>query len=300
MARAFFYSPHPDDETLSMGLAMLYYIANGVDVHLVSITNGSALGVAYTLNGSTDAGAAVACTISDHPYIHNPAREGYPLAAPAARLTAGDVGAARNREARSALAAMAMVPPVTPGVTGSVTHHIEDLPGDFAGTGSSSTSPVTPEGIAQAKAIIKRYVDAYPNSFHFTMSQTDDHHDHAACGFGLRELMDDTTNKVPWADISYHDALVNARFFVSRLYWATSQPDGKYPADVASMPALAWFNYSGSNYSRFCDWLRNQVVKPYRAWNPAEGAYGIGYHQVAAQFASNFGTGVSIGNLWHA
>lgn len=298
MARVFFYSPHPDDETLSMGLAMLHYIANACDVHLVSITNGSALGVANTLNGSTDTGTAVACTTADHPYIHSPAREGYPLTA--TRITPADIAEARNREARSALAAMAMVPPVTPGVTGSITHHVENLPGDFAGTGSSSTSPVTPEGIAAAKAIIKRYVDEYPNSFHYTMSQTDDHHDHAACGFALRELKDDTVNKVPWGDITYAQALVNARFFVSRLYWAISQPDGQYPADVASMPGLAWFNYYGSNYSRYVDWMRNQVIKAYRAWNPAEGSYGVGYHQVSAQFASNFGPNASVANLWHA
>jgi LmbE family N-acetylglucosaminyl deacetylase len=283
-----------------MGLAMLHYIANGMPVHLVSMTNGSALGVANTLNGSTDTGTAVSCTISDHPYIHSPSREGYPLVSPATRLTVDDIGAARNREARSALAAMAMVPPVTPGVVAPVFHHTENLPGDFAGSTSSSTSPVTPEGIATAKTIIKRYVDEYPNSFHFTMSQTDDHHDHAACGFALRELKDDTVNKVPWGDLTYAQALVNARFFVSRLYWAISQPDGQYPADVASMPGLAWFNYYGSNYQRYVDWMRNQVIKPYRAWNPAEGSYGIGYHQVSAQFNSNFGPNASVANLWHA
>lgn len=297
MARVFFYSPHPDDETLSMGLAMLYYIASGVDVHLVSITNGSS--TADYLNGSTDSGTAVACTISDHPYIHDPMREGYPLDSPATRLTVADIGAARNKEARSALAAMAMVPPVTPGVRGPVTHHLENLPGDFSGSSPSSTSPPTLEGIAMAKEIIKRYVDQYPNSFHFTMSETDDHHDHAACGIALRQLKNDDTNKVPWDDITYHDALVNARFFVSRLYWAISQPDGKYPADVAAMPNLAWFN-AGSRYGIYVDWLRTQVQKAYRSWNPAAGAYGVGYHQVSSQFERNFGPTVSVANLWHA
>ena len=301
MARIFFYSPHPDDETLSMGLAMLHYIANGFDVHLVSVTNGSALGVANTLNGGTDTGTPVTCTISDHPYIHNALREAYPLVSPAVRLTVDDIGAARNKEARSALSMMAMVPPVTPGAIASVTHHTENLPGDFAGSSSASTSPVTPEGIAAAKTIIKSYVDNYPNSFHYTMSETDDHHDHAACGFALRELKNDTTNHVPWDNtLTYHDALVNARFFVSRLYWAISQPDGQYPADVASMPGLAWFNYYGAKYTDYCNWLRNQIIPVYRAWNPAAGAYGIGYHQVASQFNNNFGSSASIANLWHA
>lgn len=301
MSRVFFYSPHPDDETLSMGLAMLHYIANGIEVHLVSITNGSALGVCNTLNGSTEADVPVACTSSDHPFIHNPVREGYPLPYPAERLTVADIGVRRNQEARSALSMMAMVPPVTPGVTGSVTHHIEDLPGDFAGSSSSSTSPVTPEGVEAAKAIIKSFVDGYPNSFHYTMSETDDHHDHAACGIALRELKNDNTNLIPWSDtLTYAAALTGARFFVSRLYWAISQPDGHYPDDVASMPGLAWFNYSGANYTRYVSWLRNQVVPTYRAWSPGAGAYGIGYHQVAAQFNSNFGPNASVANLWHA
>lgn len=302
MTRVFFYSPHPDDETLSMGLAMLYYIANGADVHLVSITNGSAIGVANTLNGSTDTGTAVACTISDHPYIHDTQREGYPLVAPATRLTANDIGAARNKEARSALAMMAMIPPSVAGTVAPVTHHTENLPGDFSGSSPSSTSPPTPEGIAQVKAIIKGYVDNYPNSFHHTMSETDDHHDHAACGIALRQLKNDTVNTVPWDPTrTYASALANARFFVSRLYWATTPPqDGThYPDDVAAMPNLSWFPY-GTRYSDYVSWLVNRVVPIYRAWSPAEGSYGVGYHQVASQFALNFGPGVSVGNLWHA
>lgn len=298
MARVFIYSPHPDDETLSMGLAMLHYIANGADVHLVSMSNGEAAGVANTLNGSANGTAIVCSTPADHPYIHSPAREGY------TPHTAASIGDARIKEARAALGAMAMVPPVTPGVLGTVTHHVAGLPAEYGAPGSSSsTAPVTPEGIAAAKAVIKEYVDEYPNSFHYTMSQTDDHHDHAACGYALRELKDDDTNKVPWADITYKAALVNARFFVSRLYWALSQPDGHYPPDVASMPGLAWFNYYGSHYDRYCDWMRNQVIKAYRAWNPAAGAYGIGYHQVPTQFTRCFPPAGSVekqANLWHA
>jgi LmbE family N-acetylglucosaminyl deacetylase len=295
MARVFFYSPHPDDETLSMGYAMIYYIASAFPVHLVSITNGSALGVANTLNGSSEAGVPVACTIGDHPYIHTPSREGYPLASPATRLTVADIGALRNEEARSALAAMAMVPPVTPGVTASVEHHVHNLPGDFAGSGPSSTSPVTPEGIAQAKEIIKYYVDEYPNSFHYTMSETDDHHDHAACGIALRELKNDNVNKVPWADMTYKAALSGARFFVSRLYYQNNYQNGQ---DVIPF-GPSWFPY-GVNYNDYSDWLRNRVVPVYRAWSPASGTYGIGYHQVPSQFNSNFGPSVAIANLWHA
>lgn len=292
MSNVFFYSPHPDDETLSMGLAMLYYIANNIPVHLVSITNGSALGVANTLNGSTEAAVPVSCTSSDHPYIHSPAREAYPLVSPATRLTVDDIGALRNEEARSALSMMAMVPPVTAGVVASVTHHIENLPGDFAASDPNvSTSPPTPEGIAAAKAVILPYVQNYPNSFHYTMSPADHHHDHAACGLALKQIK--TENPT---------LLGTPRYFVSRLYWATSQPDGHYQQDLldAAAGTLAWFNYSGANYTRFCDWLRGQVVPTYRAWSPGAGAYGVGYHQVGSQFNNNFGSGVTVANLWHS
>lgn len=297
VTRVFFYSPHPDDETLSMGLAMLHYIANGCDVHLVSMCNGEAAGVANTLNGSANGTAVVCSTPADHPYIHSPAREGYTA------LTAADIGDARILEARSTLGAMAMVPPVTPGVLGTVTHHVAGLPAEFGDPGSgSSTSPPTPAGIASAKAVIKGYIDAYPNSFHYTMSDADHHHDHAACGIALRQLKNDTVNVIPGTSLTYHDALVNARFFVSRLYWAISQPDGHYQQDLldAANGTLAWFNYYGSRYTLYCDWLRNQVIKPYRSWNPAAGAFGVGYHQVVSQFTNNFGPSASIANLWHA
>jgi LmbE family N-acetylglucosaminyl deacetylase len=297
VSRVFFYSPHPDDETLSMGIAMLYYLAAGVETHLVSVTNGSAIGVANTLNGNTEGGTPVACTISDHPFIHNPAREGYPLVDPATRLSADDIGAHRNEEARSVLAMMSQIPPNVAGVNAYIEHHVENLPGDFAGSTSSSTSPVTQTGIDQAKTIIKRYVDEYPNSFHYTMSETDDHHDHAACGIALRQLKNDNVNHVPWdSTLTYAAALVNARFFVSKLYWENSYQNGQ---DVLTMPDLKWFPY-GTRYNDYVAWLRNQVIPIYRAWSPAAGAYGIGYHQVASQFNNNFGPAATTANLWHA
>jgi LmbE family N-acetylglucosaminyl deacetylase len=284
--RVFFYSPHPDDETLSMGLAMLHYIASGAEVHLVSMNNGGALGVANTLNGVTGCS-----TPSDHPYTHNPVREGYPV------LTVEAVAAARINEARSALGAMAMIPP-SPGVTlGAVNHHAAGLPDSYGHPGAtSSTAPVTAGGVASAKAVIKSYVDSYPNSFHFTMSPTDKHYDHAACGLALRELKNDDVNLAPgMGGLTYKQALANSRFFVSRLYWDYDA----YP-QVAQQPGLAWFSYAGSRKAEYDNWLRTQVAPAFRKWNPAQGSYGIGYHQVPSQFTNNFGPDVSIVNLWHA
>lgn len=302
MPRVFLYSPHPDDETLSMGLAALYYIYNGYETHLVSMTNGEAIGVCNTLNGTADGTTPLPCNIAgDHPYAHSPAREGYQP------LTVQGIGAARILEARSALGMMASIP----GATGTVVHHVVGLPAEFGHPGAgSSTAPVLPEGIAAAKAVIKQFVDDYPNSFHHTMSESDKHHDHAACGYALRELKNDTCHKVPWADRTYASALAGSQFFVSRLYWATSQADGKYPAEVLAAAgataedpdgSLSWFPY-GAKYRDFCNWMF-KVAAVYRAWNPAAGTYGIGYHQVARQFINCFPPADSAqkqGNLWHA
>lgn len=284
MARVFLYSPHPDDETLSMGIPMLHYIANNFETHLVSMTSGGALGIANTLNGVT------ACTApGDHPYTHDPAREGYEP------HTVETIAAGRILEARSALGAMAMVPPVT--TRGQVFHHVGGLLDGFGNPSSgSSTAEVTPEAIAAAKAVMLPFVQNYPNSFHITMSPADHHKDHKACGLALREIKQEnpTLLGVPV-------------FMVSRLYWTVT--DGLYAADLraaaggtAADPngSIDWFTAAGSRTPVYADWLRNRVIKAYRAWNPAGGSYSMGYHSVAAQFESNFAPGVSVGNLWHA
>jgi len=297
MSRVFLYAPHPDDETLSMGLAMVYYLANGVDVHLVSMNSGAALGVANTLNGVTG------CSVpADHPYTHSPAREGYEP------LDVADTASARVLEARGALGAAAMIPP-TGSTRGAVFHHIADLPEGFGG---AAHGPPTAAGIAAAKTVIQGFVDSYPNSFHYTMTDAEaltgmaadggtGHPDHAACGVALRQLKKSTAIAPNSGGLTYAQALTGARFFVSRLYWASSRPDQKYPAPLLTVASgsLAWFN-SGSRYSEYAAWLRSQVIRPYKAWNPATGTYGLGWHQVPSQFNANFGSAVSIANLWHA
>lgn len=286
MTHVFLYGPHPDDETLSMGVAALHYISNGFPVHLVSMTSGGAAGISNTLNGST------ACTCpGDHPYVHNPAREGYEL------HTVESIAAGRIAEARSALGAMSMVPPIAGIAPGAVYHHVGGLLDGFGNPDSgSSTAPVTRAGIDAAKAVMLPFIQDYPNSFHYTMSPADHHKDHAACGLALREIKAEnpTLLGVP-------------RFFISRLYWTVT--DGLYAADLraaaggtAADPngSIDWFTAAGSRTPVYADWLRNRVIKAYRAWNPAGGSYSMGYHSVAAQFESNFAPGVSVGNLWHA
>lgn len=263
MGTVFVYAPHPDDETLSMGLAIVHYLAAGWDVHLVSMTRGEAGGPIGSFNGNN------ACNWAPHTWTHHPTNEGYEP------LTGETLGAARLLEARSALGAMATVTP-NPGVatTGNVFHHEGGLPDGFGTTSATA--------VADAQAVIETYTTAYPTAFHRTMSPTDDHPDHAACGQALRNLKNTTP------------ILAGAMFFVSRLYWDYS----KNP-DVLAQPGLDWFPTT-ARYNEFCTILRNRVAPCFSAWSPAAGSYAIGYHQVANQFAKNLGPTASIANLWHA
>lgn len=256
-----FYSPHPDDETLSMGLAMVHYLAAGFDVHLVSMNRGGNGGPLGSFNGGN------VCNWGEHAYLHDPLREGYPV------LTATALGEARLKEARSALGAMSTITP-NPGVAkGQVFHHEGGLPDAFGST---------PTAVADAQAVIAGYVAAYPAAFHHTMSPTDDHPDHAACGQALRNLKNSNPN------------LSGARFFISRLYWGPTPPR---PADVqAENPS--WFPTT-SRKDEFYAVLRNRVAPMFAAWNPAAGSYAIGYHQVVNQFLNNFGPSATIACLWH-
>ncbi|MGM7702982.1 PIG-L deacetylase family protein [Pseudalkalibacillus sp. Hm43] len=47
---AIFYSPHPDDETLSMGSTIVHYIKQGYDVHVVLLTEGGGSAVKGKIN----------------------------------------------------------------------------------------------------------------------------------------------------------------------------------------------------------------------------------------------------------
>src|SRR4029453_4981728 len=67
--RAVFFAPHPDDETLGMGVAVANHVAAGRQVRVVAVTGGGASATRLNLNGSDVA-----------PWWgvpHNPAQEGY-------------------------------------------------------------------------------------------------------------------------------------------------------------------------------------------------------------------------------
>lgn len=293
MAHYMFFEPHPDDATLSMGLAITTFTAGGGDTHVVGMSKGAVTPASIKLDGGAVCGY--------DGYTHNPTQEFYTVP------TQDQIGDLRVSEGKSAAGAMAMIAP-SPGVSpaGTVTYH-EGIDGtgylaDLYGSQGTTTIPglaCTQEGVDAAQAVIKWYVDNYSNTYFYAMSPTDDHPDHAACGQALRNLKNDTVNICPSSGLTYAATLANARFFVSKLYWAGPGGSPPYPTDVAAQPDLQWFS-AGSRKADYDAHLRNHVIRCFSAWDPNGGSFAIGYHQVVNQFLTCFGPTVTIANLWHA
>lgn len=295
--------PHPDDETLSMWPAM-HYLACDYETHFVFLTRGEVTATSLRLDGGV--GGTQPCL--SHPYVHNHVQEQYELP------TVEEIGLARLHEGMSAAGAMAMVPPLT--ASGAVFCHDENLGTAYGSSGAaSSTAPWTEEGVAKAGAVIRKYLDAYPNTVFWSMSPTDGHPDHAACGVALRRLkgtphlsVSDPGYVAP--DPVYGAALVNARFWVSKVWWNT--PAGTHGSRLGEQ--CAWWpnNYPGNysdaalNFTRraeYTAWIKSRVIPAYTAWNPAAGSFAIGAgHSTPSQFSNCFGPPPPYvaSALWHA
>lgn len=275
MPKVYLYIPHPDDETLSMSLAAIFYLNLGYEVHFVFMSPGGATQQHEKLSDGYN------CPF--HGYVHNCAEEGYP-----ADLTLDDIGAIRLKEGVSAAGAMGTV-----SGTGRVYVHQATGLEAYAYGGSDWQNPTN---VDVAQEIIAGYVNANDSStFHHTMSDLDRHPDHACIGRALRNLKNDP---------GYSAKLPGARFFVSRLYWALP--------DIAAKPGYSWVTATIGSGRTAADYtakmteyshvLRTRVGPMYYAWNPAALSLAIGAHSVAGQFQSNGlvpGSTVSIDNKWH-
>jgi LmbE family N-acetylglucosaminyl deacetylase len=281
MSTVFLYTPHPDDETLSMGLAATYYLSLGYEVHFVFMSPGGSTSARDKVNNGYN------CQF--HGHVHNCAQEGYP-----ADLTMDQVGVIRLNEGKSAVGAMGTV-----SNAGQVIVHEEKAFStypDFAYFGGTDWQ--NPINVDVVQAIMKGYIDAYPGSIHHTMSDLDRHADHACLGHALRNLKNDP---------AYSAKLAGSRFFISRLYWSTTD----YP-DIAAKPGYTWVSSMIKSGRTTADYsakmaectavLRNRVGPMYYAWNPAAMSLAIGAHSVQGQFESNGlvpGSTVAIDNKWH-
>ena len=248
MSTVFLFEPHADDFLLSMGQAAAHYLGAGWKVNLVTMSAGGSGGVLDDLAGDVVCGS--------HGYRHNPAKEGY--TAPLEE----DFHDLRFAESRAALGTLAAA--VTDGA--DVEHFDGGLPTGFGGPPGF---PPTADGVAAAKAVVKHYVDTYANgtTFFHTMSPTDNHPDHAACGQALRDLKNDP---------AYSGIVSGSRFFVSRLYW--NDPD-------VIAEGTTTFPVTQSRKAEYDKAVRI-AAKAYAAWQPPQ-ALAVGYHQVINQFYSN-------------
>lgn len=271
-----YYIPHPDDETLSMGLHIMHQISLGNPVHLVFMSRGANTGALNVLRGEKN-GVPLPCAF--HGWTHDPEREGY-----ADELDGVDIAQSRLNEGRSALGLMGTMPAMS-GIAPGVLSWSESGLADGFGS-----LPPTQSEIDAVKDVIRDRMAAFPNAFHYTMSASDQQDEHQTCGKALRQLKDT------------EPSLANAKFFVSRLYWASSN-GGAYPQYVLDEAdgTLRWYGavQVGNRYDELAGFMRTRVVPVYGAWNPKEGCLGIGRHSVNGQFNSNFGPGVGIANLMH-
>jgi len=276
MNSVFLIEPHADDFLLSQGQAAAHYAGAGYNVTLLTMTRGGSGGVLDDLAGiAADGATPVVC--GSHGYRHDPVKEGY--TAP----TEADFADLRLAESRAALGTIA----AAVGATGTIQHFCGDLPDGYGGTWGS---PPTAAGIAAAKDVIKYYVDTYANgtTFFHTMSPTDNHPDHAACGQALRDLKNDPV---------YGPIVSGSRFFVSRLYWND--------ADVIAEGTTA-FPVTQSRKAEYDKAVRI-AAKAYAAWQPPH-TLAVGYHQVINQFYQNGldsqgnwtpSNSIAIENRWH-
>lgn len=270
---AIFYPPHPDDLELSMVFRYMWYQICGYNMVVVNMSKGGVDAASIRLGDNE----TVPCV--SHGYVHDPALEGYTVP------TKEQIGDIRLTEATASIGAMTTLP-MRPGITrGTITHEFAGLP-DQWGNGGSSGAP-TEAGIQSAYDVMQTYIDRFPGSVHFTMSHTDRHPDHRACGEALRRHR------------LNNPTLGGSGFHVSRLYWDYTQ----YP-DVGVQPGLNWY---GSGNADVINWrdqnqavLKSRLLEVWSAWQPNVNVFGVGYHQVINQFMKNLGPSATISNLIHS
>lgn len=226
---AIFYTPHADDETLSMGLDIANHVEAGREVIIVLMTKGASKGMLDILNGVVHDNVAG--------YRHDPVREAYKHGV----LTSLTAGQSRINEFIGAAGAYRLLTTGSQKVTVDVQNY-----DDGALT------------VDQAKTVMSRYDAMYPRASHKTMTYTDPHRDHKACGEALKSLRDE-------------GALTDARWYVQN----------ENRGVTAAAGVTFWTVSPQSNRS---DEAVRHAARVYASWNPVVGSYGFGYRSVSASF----------------
>lgn len=152
MAKILFISPHPDDESLSMGMGIANHVLNGHDVYIALLTHGSSSGAIDYINGSVFCGW--------HNRYHNPTDENYNP------LTIEDFANIRVNEFKYSSACLGVKPENI-----LIYNYID--------------GNLTKDNV---KNVIEDFITKNQNAFIKTTSYSDIHPDHSACGQGLLEL----------------------------------------------------------------------------------------------------------------
>ncbi len=104
MANVLFVSPHQDDETLSMGMAIKNHLAAGHNVFVMLVTDGSGSSARYIINNLDESvSPPQPCWCGIHGRYHNPVGEGYTVGS---YMDAVEMSNARYEEQQRAVNAL--------------------------------------------------------------------------------------------------------------------------------------------------------------------------------------------------
>lgn len=233
--------PHQDDEILTYGIDIRNELSKGSQVHLVLITKGEDSEARDILNGKYDSesrnpswnGRAVKCQW--HNTYHNPAGEHYKHGS----LTYEEFGLTRTDEYFRASKAL--------GVPESNIHTEYIANGSYYG--------------GNIKAVIQKYLTAYPNADIRAFSWFDGHDGHAAIGRVIKEMQNEGA-------IQRYQAKYLMSIYTDRFYPI------KKPMELIKTKLQ---NQNDGNY------LVN-AINEYKRFDPRNGYYAVGYHSVSVQF----------------
>jgi len=187
-----FYAPHPDDETLSMGVLITAAVQRGDRVILVGLADGRTTGAVRAI--STRLAAEHHGTTA--PGGTTPGRATPGSATRPGGLSRDQVGAARDAELRRAATDLGIRP------DDLVLAHL-DAPD------SDDGAIIT---VTEAEQVMRTFAARYPGATHVTMSDVAEHQqDHLDAGVALHQLLSAS-------------AVTAAAWTVSRLWWHLPGP----------------------------------------------------------------------------
>jgi N-acetylmuramoyl-L-alanine amidase len=238
-----YFVPHADDEVLTYGVDIRNMMASGRKVYLVLLSKGEDSGArdiqngVYDLESKTPELAEKPIFCWWHGLYHNPMEENY---------LHGHISQAEFAQAR-----------------------VDDFFRASLALGVPKASIIDESfylmdyNSVTAKRVMEKYISLYPNADFRTMSEYDEHDQHAFLGEVLEQL--EAENKVAKYQTKYFVSIYTGRFS------GVSLNEKKY--------ALTLTKASDSSFVK-------NAIESYKYFYPEQGIYANGYHSVAIQFNS--------------